>query len=340
MIFCLSLFAIAFTSITYGAKYYVYYNSLVPIYISLTKIEPFFEYSKVVEYDWERPQAKIYEIRKPKNDAPSVLLIHGIDPNEIYGTWTRYKAIFRDSWTKILPEDYGLYFFIYPSLDIPLEESADALVEEVINISQKLREDYGNDNLRFNIYAHSMGGLLVRYALQNEEFRKYVYKIIFAGTPHIGSPLANFIVMNKNLLQLRKDWGFIKNVLIASNISGGYTYAPNYRYLMYGSRYPEVPNDVEFLNFAAVIIQKADVMFENLVTTEMFSTTGLLFLKSVTDILFPDKQFTDNDGMVPIESATYYGKYEVFRGFDHADLVMSDIIIKKAIEYFYGEKVK
>ncbi|MGQ9856816.1 MAG: lipase family alpha/beta hydrolase [Fervidobacterium sp.] len=340
MIFYLSLFAIAFTSITYGAKYYVYYNSLVPIYVSLTKIEPFFEYSKVVEYDWERPQAKIYELRKPKNDAPSILLIHGIDPYEIYGTWTRYKAIFRDSWTKILPEDYGLYFFIYPSLDIPLEESADALVVEVINISQKLREDYGNENLSFNIYAHSMGGLLVRYSLQNEEFRKYVNKIIFAGTPHIGSPLANFIVMNKNLLKLRKDWEFIKNVLLISNISGGYTYAPNYNYLVYGSNHPEIPEDIEFLNFGTVIMQKTNTVFENLRTTEFFSTTGLLFLKSVTDILFPDKQFTDNDGMVPIESATYYGNSEIFRGFDHADLVMSDIIIKKAIEYFYGEKVK
>jgi len=113
----------------YGV-YYVYYNSLVPVYKTLYKIDPFFEYTKVAEYNWKRPETRLVEIRKPKNQEPSVILIHGIDPNEINGEWTNYKSTLLILGKDVCRKNMGLYIFVYPSLDIPLEESAKNLCKK------------------------------------------------------------------------------------------------------------------------------------------------------------------------------------------------------------------
>lgn len=312
----------------YGV-YYVYYNSMFPVYKTLYKIDPFFEYAKVVEYKWKRPETRLVEIRKPKNQEPPVILIHGIDPNEINGEWTNYKKYFVDTWKRCLPEEYGLYIFVYPSLDIPLEEGAKKLAQEV----QKLASSTGQK--RFNFYAHSMGGLLLRYALQDVGFTEYVAKIIFAGTPHIGSPFANFIVMNKKILKLRNDWDFLKMILISANLANVFIEAPNYAYLIYGREHPGIPDFVDFMNFASVITNTSEPIIQNILRTEPFSSVVMIFLNAVSRIIFPEGEFTKNDGMVPLTSATAFGKSEIFEGFDHADFILSDIIVKKAIEFFY-----
>ncbi len=312
----------------YGV-YYVYYNSLVPVYKTLYKIDPFFEYTKIAEYNWKRPETRLVEIRKPKNQEPSVILIHGIDPNEINGEWTNYKKYFIDTWKRCLPEEYGLYIFVYPSLDIPLEESAKKLVQEIQKLS------LSTEQKRFNFYAHSMGGLLLRYALQDTGFTNYVAKIIFAGTPHIGSPFANLIVMNKKILKLRNDWNYLKMILISANLSGIFIEAPNYTYLQYGREHPSIPETVEFLNFASLITNTNEPIVQNILKTEPFSSVAMIFLNSVSRVLFPEGEFTKNDGMVPLISATAFGKSKIFEGFDHADFILSDIIVKNAIEFFY-----
>ncbi|WP_372590468.1 acetyltransferase [Fervidobacterium pennivorans subsp. carthaginiensis] len=309
--------------------YYVYYNTIVPVYKTLYKIDPFFEYTKVVEYRWKRSETRLVEIRKPRNQEPSVILIHGIDPNEINGEWTNYKNYFVDTWKRCLPEEYGLYIFVYPSLDIPLEESAKKLVQEI----QKLA--LSTEQKCFNFYAHSMGGLLLRYALQDSGFRNHVAKVIFAGTPHIGSPFANFIVMNKKILKLRNDWDYLKMILISANSVGIFIEAPNYDYLLYGREHPGIPETVEFMNFASVIKNNNDPIVQNILRTEPFSSVVMIFLNSVSRVIFPEGEFTKNDGMVPLISATAFGKSEIFEGFDHADFILSDIIVKKAIEFFY-----
>ncbi|AFG35808.1 putative acetyltransferase/hydrolase with alpha/beta hydrolase fold [Fervidobacterium pennivorans DSM 9078] len=309
--------------------YYVYYNTIVPVYKTLYKIDPFFEYTKVVEYRWKRSETRLVEIRKPRNQEPSVILIHGIDPNEINGEWTNYKNYFVDTWKRCLPEEYGLYIFVYPSLDIPLEESAKKLVQEI----QKLA--LSTEQKCFNFYAHSMGGLLLRYALQDSGFRNHVAKVIFAGTPHIGSPFANFIVMNKKILKLRNDWDYLKMILISANSVGIFIEAPNYDYLLYGREHPGIPETVEFMNFASVIKNNNDPIVQNILRTEPFSSVVMIFLNSVSRVIFPEGEFTKNDGMVPLISATAFGKSEIFEGFDHADFILSDIIVKNAIEFFY-----
>jgi len=309
-------------SIGQAQEYYTYYYGLTPVYRSLYEIKPFFEYTRVVKSAWKRPEPELIKLR---DGIEPVVLVHGIDPDEIYGVWTVYKKMLTDSWKKFLPEEYGLYIFLYPSLDIPLEEIANALVKQISNLSYKV-----------NIYAHSMGGIVVRYALQDEKFRESVSKVVFAGTPHIGSPLANFVVMDKSILKLHPKYDIIRPVLLSANISGVFIEAPNYKYISVGFNNPDIPNGVEFLNFAGFVISDLSKMILNLVETEIFSTTALYVLNAVVKTLYPeDSIYVQNDGMVPLASAIYYGKEKVFPMYDHADLAFSEKVVKEAINYFY-----
>ncbi len=302
----------------------MYYNNAIPIYRTINEIKPFFEYTKVSEIYWERPVPEIVRIR---DGEPSVLLIHGIDPIEVNGSWTLYKKYFVDTWNNLLPNNCGLYVFIYPTLDVPLEETAKILVCEIIKLNKKV-----------NIYAHSMGGILLRYALKDEEFRKFVNKIIFAGTPHLGTPLANFVVLDKEILKFHPKWDIIRAIILIANAVWVFIEAPNYKYLTFGFENPKIPKNIIFMNFAAEITSNTNNIVENLINTEFFSSTALQILESITKIIYPkDSDFTKNDGMVPVFSATYYGNEMVFEGFDHADLAISEAIVKEAIKYFFGE---
>lgn len=302
----------------------MYYNNAIPVYRTINEIKPFFEYTRIAKMFWERPVPEIVKIR---DGEPSVILIHGIDPMEVNGSWTLYKEYFVNTWNSLLPKNCGLYIFIYPTLDVPLEETAKILVDEIIKLNKKV-----------NIYAHSMGGILLRYALQDEEFRKFVNKIIFAGTPHLGTPLANFVVLDKSFLKFHPKWDIIKTTILIANIAWVFIEAPNYKYLTFGFENPEIPQNITFMNFAAKINANTSRIVENLINTEFFSSTALQILESTTKIIYPkDTDFTQNDGMVPLFSATYYGNEKVFEGFDHADLSISETIVKEAIKYFFGE---
>lgn len=311
-------------SLSFPAQYYVYYNNGIPVYRTIKEIKPFFEYTKVSEVYWERPVPEIVKIR---DGELSVVLIHGIDPMEVNGSWTLYKEYFVNTWNSLLPKNCGLYIFIYPTLDVPLEETAKILVDEIIKLNKKV-----------NIYAHSMGGILLRYVLQNEEFREFVNKIIFAGTPHLGTPLANFVVLDKSVLKFHPKWDIIKTVILMANTAWVFIDAPNYKYLTFGFEKPEIPENINFMNFAAKINANTSSIVKNLINTDFFSSIALQILESTIKIIYPkDSDFTQNDGMVPLFSATYYGNEKVFEGFDHADLAISETIVKEAIKYFFGE---
>lgn len=53
------------------------------------------------------------------------------------------------------------------------------------------KENYNNNNYKFNIIAHSMGGLVARYYIENMGHDHRVDKLITISTPHWGTYLAN-----------------------------------------------------------------------------------------------------------------------------------------------------
>ncbi len=310
-------------NLTFAEYYYSYYFGSVEIYRSLEKIEKtFFSYSRIEEKYWIPPEPKISEIR---HGEPKILLIHGVDPSEIYGEIGQYKKLFIEAFLKNVPESIGLYLFIYPSLDSDLSEIGDFLARKVIEFDSKVF-----------IYAHSMGGLVLRYALRNLEFVKHVEKFIFAGTPHKGSPWAIYINTPSFIIESHKDSFLLKNTLLFGNTSGAYIRATNYYYLIPGIDFPELPKELEYLSFVAQI-DDDNILSNKRFGLDIFPRTGLWYLASLSNYLYgKDSEYSRNDGMVPVESASALGNVVFFEGFDHFDLVINPYIVKKALEYFLG----
>jgi len=58
---------------------------------------------------------------------------------------------------------------------------------------------------KVNIVAHSMGGILSRLYLQNENYRNDINKLITLNTPHSGSQIANLLLDENISNELRED---------------------------------------------------------------------------------------------------------------------------------------
>jgi len=65
-------------------------------------------------------------------------------------------------------------------------DRAKILVEKIVALG------HGKDGFRVDLIAHSLGGLDSRYALAKLGLSKYVRSLVTIGTPHHGTPLANF----------------------------------------------------------------------------------------------------------------------------------------------------
>ncbi|SHH37857.1 lipase family alpha/beta hydrolase [Thermosipho atlanticus] len=316
---------------TYGfsIKLYEYKLNGITIYRSLgSPVDPFFDYDEVSIVNWPPFPAELITLRE---GTPTVIIIHGMSPSEIDTKIDYYKQSMINTFKEIFPDTVGLYFFLYPTLSEKLEKSAQKLIE------------YTQQFDSFYIYAHSMGGLVVQYAIQNEDFRKKIKKIIFAGTPHYGSPLANFMMIKKSIFKV--SFGdkieLIKYALLISNILNASIEAPNYKYLIFGHKFPKIPSDLESYNFVGILdfdFKKEDL--KKILTSYTPTLLGLMLLKYVIENIYPEESiFLLNDGMVPLYSATQDAKYTyIFHATNHADLAMRRDIIEKAMEVFGLER--
>ncbi|ABR31744.1 hypothetical protein Tmel_1912 [Thermosipho melanesiensis BI429] len=309
-------------SLFFSNTLYEYKYKGVVIFRSLDiNINPFFEYSEVKKRKWKPFAPKLIKI---KDGRKKLILIHGISPREIDEEIDFYKENMINAFKEECPEDVGIYFFLYPSLNVPLEETAKKLVE--------LTKNFDN----FYVYAHSMGGLLLRYALQYVNFSKKVNMIVFAGTPHLGSPLAQLCMVDGNYFKIfqNRKIELIKVALVMANFFKGYIVAPNYKYLFFGNSYLEIPDGVKVVNFVGHLdFSISD--FDKILDTNIPSFIGLYFLKYVMDNFFPENSvFLENDGMVPVVSAQACGETNVYFKATHADLAMRRDIIKKVFEVF------
>ena len=102
-------------------------------------------------------------------------------------------------------ENINLFVFNYPSIDA-IMHSAKKFEKYIENLIEYIRESnrdsmktcfytsrqaYDNNYFTFNIVAHSMGGLVSRYYIENLDQDKRVDKLITICTPHWGSRYAN-----------------------------------------------------------------------------------------------------------------------------------------------------
>ncbi|QTA38975.1 esterase [Thermosipho ferrireducens] len=305
---------------------YEYKLKNIVVYRSLEKLEdPFFSYDSIDIKDWKPFAPQLLELQKGKT---IIILVHGISPREVYNPLDIYKQAMINAFKKSIPDNVGLYLFLYPSLVCNFKSTGESLV----NFTRKFD--------KFYIYAHSLGGIIVRYALQSEEFQQKVQKVIFAGTPHRGSPLATFLALKKEIFKnLNLDTvELIKFALITSNAFGASIEAPVYKKIIFGKKFPEVPDNVNYINFVGILtynFSNTRETIQNILLSNPLTLAGLLLLKYISDNIFPESsEFRLSDGMVPYVSANYNDKSIVFYGANHADLAMRRDIIEKALAIF------
>ncbi len=89
---------------------------------------------------------------------------------------------------------------------------------------------------KVHIVAHSMGGLLTRYAIKNLGMADKVDKVISLGSPHLGSKLASFVPGGGNTPQMR-----YRSTFLTELADGGLTPGDGVRYY---SIYSEFDNFV------------------------------------------------------------------------------------------------
>ncbi|MDK2886362.1 MAG: hypothetical protein PWP54_920 [Thermosipho sp. (in: thermotogales)] len=320
------VFAVSFS---FSINLYEYKFQGITIYKSVgAPIDPFFDYDELKVSNWDPFEPELITIRE---GSPVIIIIHGISPKEINEKIDDYKRSMIESFKTYSPKNVGLYFYLYPTLTVKLEYSAKKLVE------------YTKKFDSFYIFAHSMGGILVRYALQDLNFQDKVKKVIFSGTPHRGSPLANFIILKKHVFNYisNSKIELIKFALITSNIVGGSIEAPNYRYLIFGKQYPVIPKQIETYNFVGILdfnLKNVDIM--DVITSKISYSLGLMLLKYMVENIFPENSlFQINDGMVPYYSAIQDAKNNiVFHFTSHSDLAFRRDIIEKVLEIFEIKK--
>jgi pimeloyl-ACP methyl ester carboxylesterase len=164
---------------------------------------------------------EINQVRKAKN---VILFVHGImgnnydKPNMIH---MAQKLIPNFSWNK--KEDVVLAFD-YESLNTSVEQTSDDLLHRL----EEMRFPEKTADTNYILIAHSMGGLVSRFLLEQKGGNKYFNHFIQVGTPNNGSPLAtvfkgmeygvtfaiNYFVPKQYsfpLSFLMKAWGQINN---------------------------------------------------------------------------------------------------------------------------------
>ncbi|PJB69286.1 MAG: hypothetical protein CO093_10775 [Alphaproteobacteria bacterium CG_4_9_14_3_um_filter_47_13] len=109
-------------------------------------------------------------------DEETVVLLHGI-------LSSHFNMAGIASYLK--KHDYNIVNIDYPSRRMPMEDLA-CFVDEKL----KLSSDF-NRSSKVHFVAHSMGGLITRYYLHKNR-PSSLGCVVMLGTPHQGSPLADF----------------------------------------------------------------------------------------------------------------------------------------------------
>ncbi len=145
------------------------------------------------EFTYESDKTKIKDAVAKANSI--VLFVHGL----IGSTADQPKTIRRVAGINGVTNGANPYDLIltfdYETLNTKIDTSASDLERALQNIG--MTEGFGK---RFDIVAHSMGGLVTRYFVEKLSGKKFVSKLMLFGAPNNGSELADLRIMVANLL--------------------------------------------------------------------------------------------------------------------------------------------
>jgi len=143
-------------------------------------------------------QAKRWGLFFPENldsNRPLVILVHGLDSD---------RAMLGPMAELLIRDGYQVGYFSYPG-DQPIDDSAATFTSKM----QELHSVY--PNLKVDVVAHSMGGLVAREYIEGNQYPGGVDRLIMIGTPNGGSSWSKFrfilsLQQHYNLWRNDPDW--------------------------------------------------------------------------------------------------------------------------------------
>lgn len=146
-------------------------------------------------------------VDKPENYKPYILVVPGIDENftgAIPNTYSDNEPLGKNFWEILFP-DRSIWLYRYPLKDsrpnIYVEASrsffrefgrTDYIVYEAKRLSTELKRI----PFKFDVIAHGIGGLIVRYAIESDPTIKNVRRVVLISTPNLGTNLVNPVYLN------------------------------------------------------------------------------------------------------------------------------------------------
>ncbi len=156
-----------------------------------------------VDYDETQARRKTEGIIIKIQEADHILLCtHGII-GDTQGQANFARSLYSKEKEAGKPFDLILTFD-YENLNTPIQVTAAALKEQLGKVGIK------EEGKKITILAHSMGGLVSRYFIENLNGKAVVNQLIMAGTPNAGSAIAKMVTLRDSSLMLL---GFLLNFL-------------------------------------------------------------------------------------------------------------------------------
>ena len=272
-------------------------------------------------------------------NATIVLLIHGIfgDTKSITGSLMEVPE-FSDAVGFVLAYDYE-------NLASPIKKTAQRLSEYLADAG------FGSGNdIKLSIVAHSMGGLVARWLVEQEGAAAYVKQLIFAGTPNAGSEMAHLKSSAMGLLTHAMNvTGPIKYVIT------GVSFLLKKIELDPGRTLDEMNPGSDFLQKLALSNKPANIPYSiiggdtSLLKTEYKGDD--FFLKKIAEMLkkdavYPGLTFVvfnkkSNDIAVTLDSMRTIPGFDNTRMFvlasDHLTYFSEDVSRKKLLELITGK---
>lgn len=160
-------------------------KALKMVFLKLVLRKDKVQYLRWVDYSGSQPERRTEGLMEKVGKAKNiVLLIHGII-GDTEGMAVFAQQLLKNKGEKGKPFDLVLTFD-YENLNTPIEVTASKL-EELLRLEAGISAESGQ---KITIVAHSMGGLVSRFFIQNLGGEQVVKHLVLAGTPNGGSAIS------------------------------------------------------------------------------------------------------------------------------------------------------